>query len=73
MTIEICNVCEGVGETKQDEGRGDYKLVKCSKCDGAGRLVVGAYKYTVPFTKDKSLLYAADSKIFSIIRELEKK
>lgn len=73
MTIEICNICEGTGETKHYDDRADYRLVKCSKCDGAGRVIVGTYKYAVPFTKDKSLLYAADSKIFSIIRELEKK
>lgn len=73
MKIEICNICEGTGETKQCDYRGDFRLIKCSKCDGAGRVIVGSYKYTVPFTKDKSLLYAADSKIFSIIRELEKK
>lgn len=73
MTIEICNICKGEGEYFQSELIEGGKLCKCTKCDGSGRLVVGTYKYTVPFTKDRSLLYEADSKIYAVIRALEKK
>lgn len=73
MTIEICNICKGEGGYFQSELIEGGKLCKCTKCEGSGRLAVGTYRYAVPFTKDRSLLYEADSKIFSIIRELEKK
>lgn len=73
MKIEICNTCKGAGDYFQSDLIEGGELCKCNNCDGSGRLAVGTYRYAVPFTKDRSLLYEADSKIFSIIRGLEKK
>lgn len=73
MRVQICGICEGTGELEERDILGDKGICKCSKCDGTGKLITGIYTYEVPFTKNKSLIYEADSKIINIVRELQKK
>lgn len=73
MKIEICGICEGTGVVEEC-GEGSHnktKDIKCRKCDGSGRLITGTYRYEVPFTSDKSEIYAADGRIIRIIRTLQ--
>ena len=67
MHINLCNACNGTGVLVKDSST-------CEHCKGHGRLATTTYTLTVTldemYNKD---VIAADTQIFSIIRETEAK
>ncbi len=82
MNIEICDKCNGTGQySDRDNAVMNIALKRniqiesdeCDRCFGSGRIITRTYTYKVPFSFDKNLIYEIDSKIITLIRDLERK
>ena len=72
MEIVICSSCEGKGTITVHDERNFRCEIDCDTCNKTGRLLTTTYKYKVPFSTDKHLVYKYDNKLMELIRELEK-
>ncbi len=74
MKAKICKLCKGTGEIEIDISthNSNYKIEKCTSCNGTGKVLKGSYSYQIPFNVDKTLVYKIDKQIMDLIRKLEK-
>jgi len=73
-TPSICKSCNGTGEKSEDVGghQSEYKYYMCPKCNGTGKVLIYTYQFQVPFDTDTKITNEIDSKIFDLIRNIEK-
>ena len=72
MKIEICNICEGVGETSQDIGghQSDYVYSTCKQCEGTGKIYKNKYYFDIimPISKQQEM-YKIDAEIWDKLKK----
>ena len=73
MDVEICEICKGLGTVKEYAAfhSYDYEIVKCSNCNGTGRVKRFSYSFNVPFDIDMNIIYKYDTEIHNLIRKLK--
>lgn len=73
MNVIICKSCKGGGTVEQYRGyRNEYDTVKCTRCNGTGRLLTRTYTVEFPFGTSTSITYKFDNQIIEWIRLIPK-